>query len=81
MFGGVFGPIKKARAYSQIDYSNIYEKLKFFEEEKKSIENNPKKQFSEELKKYNEVDVLQKDEKQYNTENQNKNIDETDIYL
>ena len=80
-FGGLFGPIKKAKAYSQIDYSNIYEKLKVFEEEKKSVSDNPQKQFVSELKRYNEGFVLQKDEAQYNTENQNKNHEETDIYL
>ena len=30
-FGGILGPIKKAKAYSQIDYSTIYEKLDAFE--------------------------------------------------
>ena len=31
-FGGIFGPIKKAKAYSKIDYSDVYEKLKELEE-------------------------------------------------
>lgn len=30
-FGGILGPIKKAMAYSKIDYSEIYQKLKSFE--------------------------------------------------
>jgi len=78
-FGGLFGPIKKAKAYSQIDYSNIYEKLKVFEEEQKYIGNNPKKQFIDELKRYNDSYVQQKDGVQYDTENQN--LEETDIDL
>ena len=30
-FGGILGPIKKAKAYSQIDYSSIHKKLDAFE--------------------------------------------------
>ena len=30
-FGGIFGPIKKAKAYSKIDYTDVYEKLKEME--------------------------------------------------
>lgn len=34
-FGGLFSSIKKAKAYSEIDYSKVFEKLKAFEQEKK----------------------------------------------
>ena len=33
-FGGVLGPIKKAKAYSSIDYSKIYEKIETFKRER-----------------------------------------------
>lgn len=33
-FGGVLGPIKKAKAYSSIDYSKIYEKIEAFKRER-----------------------------------------------
>lgn len=36
-FGGVLGPIKKALAYSKIDYSEIYQKLKSFEEKRQFL--------------------------------------------
>ena len=75
-FGGLFGPIKKAKAYSKIDYSNIYEKLKVFEEENQTVADNPQKHFANELKRYNQRDVLPKDYVQNNIATQNKNDDE-----
>lgn len=35
-FGGIFGPIKKARAYSQVNYLNVYETLEKYEKRKKT---------------------------------------------
>jgi len=35
-FGGILGPIKKARAYSSIDYSKIHEKIEAFNQERQS---------------------------------------------
>jgi len=49
-FGGIFGPFKKARAYSKIDYSNIYEKLRMFEEKKMLDGNIQRNSFVEEIK-------------------------------
>lgn len=36
-FGGIFGPIKKARAYSKIDYSEIYKKIESFDKKRKEV--------------------------------------------
>jgi len=37
-FGGILGPIKKAQAYSSIDYSSIYKKIEAFKKERDSDE-------------------------------------------
>ena len=78
-FGGILGPIKKAKAYSQIDYSKIYEKLKAFEEEKISNINNHKKKFTNELKIYNKENVSQVKEMKVDLENKNKETEENGI--
>lgn len=76
-FGGVFGPIKKAKAYSKIDYSKVYEKLKLFEERRKS--NNTKKQFTEELKIQKENESIQTSHIDNETKKQNREIEENEI--
>lgn len=75
-FGGLFGPIKKARAYSQIDYSKIHDKLEAFEAEKQYIDGTSRKKFVDELKGYNVVEGLQKDVVQYDTKSKDKSIEE-----
>ena len=74
-FGGILGPIKKAKAYSQIDYSKIYKKLKKFEEEKVSNTENNKKKFADELKE----NVPQVKEIQVDLEKENKETEENGI--
>lgn len=75
-FGGLFGPIKKAKAYSKIDYSNIYEKLRIFEEQNQTVADNPHKHFSDELKKYNQRELSSKAYVQNNIATQNENYEE-----
>lgn len=78
-FGGILGPIKKAKAYSKIDYSKIYEKLKKIEEEKVSNTDNNKKKFANELKNYNKENVPQVKEIQFDFEKENKEVEENSI--
>lgn len=75
-FGGLFGPIKKAKAYSKIDYSNIYEKLRIFEEQNQTVADNPHKHFSDELKKYNQRELSSKAYVQNNIATHNENYEE-----
>lgn len=47
-FGGIFGPVKKAKAYSQINYSDIYQILSDYEKENKQ-----RNQFIKKIKQEN----------------------------
>lgn len=62
-FGGIFGPIKKAIAYSNIDYSKVYDLLEKIELEK-SIRKNTSNTFISEIREKNkEVGVLEENNK------------------
>lgn len=67
-FGGIFGPVKKAKAYSQINYSDIYQILSDYEKENKQ-----RNQFIKRIKQENintiplqnlGIDVIQEKEEQ-----------------
>lgn len=80
-FGGIFGPIKKAKAYSKIDYSKVYEKIKVFEEKSGVSNNNKREQLISNLKSYEVKEPVQtnylKDEgenKKTKTEKDNKSL-------
>jgi hypothetical protein len=76
-FGGLFGPIKKAKAYSKIDYSNIYEKINDFEEKNKSATDNPQNQFIEDIR----GDVLPEMDREPNIGDTIGDAGENDIHL
>ena len=80
MFGGILGPIKKARAYSKIDYSEVHKKLKEFEEHFFSSIDGKKGQFIGELKKYEITQHIQTNDTKYEEQKDNGN-GEKDISL
>lgn len=71
-FGGIFGPIKKARAYSKIDYSEVYKKIDEFRE----VVENRKKDFSKEI----EVELGEKNQTM-NVYNLDKDFEDIIPYL
>jgi len=57
-FSGILGPLKKAKAYSSIDYSKVYEKIEDFE--RKRTVNNKSKNLLDKIRGSSEKDYEEK---------------------
>lgn len=71
-YGGILGPIKKAKAYSKIDYSKVHEKIAEFEEQYSKLALKEEDPFISELRRdYGIYEINQTKENSYDKVHEN----------